>query len=155
MTDRIVLDTGPLGMITNPKWNKAALEWLKAMFATDRVVMIPEIVDYELRRNMILENMDASIQLLDQLKELLVYLPIDTPTMLHAASLWAEARKIGKPTAADKALDGDVILAAQALLVDAVVATDNVKHLDLFVTTQKWSEIGFDNDSETSPESSR
>lgn len=53
--------------------------------------------------------------------------------MLKAAELWAEARKQGKPTADNKALDGDVILASQAILVanlghEVIVATTNKKH---------------------------
>ena len=145
MTDRIVLDTGPLGMVTNPKWNKAALEWFRAMLESDCEVMIPEIADYELRRNLILEEMEASIQLLDQLKKLLIYLPIDTPTMVHAARLWAEARQRRRPTAHKHALDGDAILAAQATRAGAVVATDNVGHLDQFVGTRKWRDMRFPN----------
>jgi predicted nucleic acid-binding protein len=61
--------------------------------------------------------------------------------MLKAAELWAEARKRGKPTADIKELDGDVILAAQALQVDAIVATENVGHLSLFVEAKHWKDI--------------
>ncbi len=143
MTDRIVLDTGPLGMVTNPKWNKDALEWFSAMLESDCEVMIPEIADYELRRNLILERMEPSIQLLDQLKTLLKYLPIDTPAMLLAANLWAEARQRHKPTTHKHALDCDAILAAQAKRAGAVVATDNVGHLDQFVETRRWRDMGF------------
>jgi len=53
--------------------------------------------------------------------------------MLRAAELWALARNRGTPTADPKELDGDVILAAQAEQVRAVVATDNVGHLSRFV----------------------
>lgn len=143
MTDRIVLDTGPLGMATNPKWNKAALEWFKTMLESDCEVMIPEIADYELRRNLILEGMEPSIRLLDHLKKLLIYLPIDTQTMLQAANLWAEARRCHRPTAHKHALDGDAILAAQARRTGAVVATDNVGHLNQFVETCEWRSMGF------------
>jgi hypothetical protein len=39
--------------------------------------------------------------------------------MLQAAEFWAEARREGIPTADPKALDGDVILAAQATVIEA------------------------------------
>ena len=133
-------------MVTNPKWNKDALKWFRAMLESDCEVMIPEITDYELRRNLILERMEASIQLLDKLKTLLVYLPIDTRTMLRAAQFWAKSRSRHTPTGDANQLDGDAILAAQAEQAGATVATNNVGHLSQFVETKKWSEIGFNYD---------
>lgn len=52
----------------------------------------------------------------------------------------------GRPTANDKALDGDVILAAQAVLVsqaseEVVIATTNVRHLSRFAQASRWEEI--------------
>jgi hypothetical protein len=49
-------------------------------------------------------------------------------------------------TAHDKALDGDVILAAQAEALssefeDVVVATDSVGHLSLIVPAKNWGEV--------------
>ncbi|MCP2731874.1 hypothetical protein [Limnofasciculus baicalensis] len=66
--------------------------------------------------------------------------------MLKSAELWASARKQGKPTADNKALDGDVILASQAILVsnyghEVIVATTNIKHLSLFVDAREWQNI--------------
>lgn len=66
--------------------------------------------------------------------------------MLLAAELWAEARQTGQPTADSKALDGDVILSAQARLVcnettEVIVATTNVAHLARFVTALEWQSI--------------
>lgn len=44
---------------------------------------------------------------------------MNTAIMLQAAQFWAEARQRGIPTADPKALDGDVILAAQATMIEA------------------------------------
>lgn len=45
------------------------------------------------------------------------------------------------PTAANQALDGDVILADQTLLIDGVVITSNRKHLSRFIEVKEWSEV--------------
>ncbi len=71
----------------------------------------------------------------------LTYLPLTTTTMLEAAYLWAQARQHGQSVADPKELDGDVILAAQARQVGAMVATENVGHLALFVEAKSWRAI--------------
>jgi hypothetical protein len=83
---------------------------------------------------------------LDQLNQAFIYLPLTTATMIQAAELWAIARRTGQATADPKALDGDVILAAQALLVqreghEVIVATSNVGHLARFITAADWQTI--------------
>jgi predicted nucleic acid-binding protein len=104
-------------------------------------VIIPEIADYEVRRNLLLTGLTPSVARLDQLKRFLTYLPLTTDTMMKAAALWAEARKTGQPTADPKELDADVILAAQALAAGAIVATENVGHLARFVEARHWRDI--------------
>jgi predicted nucleic acid-binding protein len=72
----------------------------------------------------------------------LVYLPITTAIMRDAARLWADARSRGFPTASPQGLDGDVILAAQALSVQGSVATTNRGHLAAFgVTVEDLREL--------------
>ena len=66
--------------------------------------------------------------------------------MLKAAELWAKARQQGKPTADNQALDGDVILASQALALknldyEVIIATSNKKHLSLFTEAEDWQNI--------------
>lgn len=75
------------------------------------------------------------------------YVAISTAAMRKAAELWAQARLSGMPTAPDLALDGDVILAAQALLHAAqeaeqvVIATTNPGHLQRYTAAEEWSTI--------------
>ncbi len=141
MNKPVMLDSGPLGRIAHPKPNPEIIEWLTQLLDSNVEVMIPEITDYEIRRNLLLADLKKSIVRLDQLKQALIYRPINTANMLKAAELWADARKRGKPTADLKELDGDVILAAQARQVDAVVATENVGHLALFIEAKHWKDI--------------
>ncbi len=50
------------------------------------------------------------------------------------------------PLADNKALDGDVILVAQSILVanyghEVIIATSNKKHLSIFIDAREWGEI--------------
>jgi predicted nucleic acid-binding protein len=109
-------------------------------------VAVPEIADYEIRRELLRADRPKGIARLDALAEQVGYLPVTTPVMRLAAELWARVRKAGKPTAKDAALDADVILAATAWLaaqdgLEVIVATDNVRHLGRFVTASLWEAI--------------
>ena len=88
----------------------------------------------------------VGLRRLDALVAALDYLSLTTAMMRQATVLWADARRQGRPTADDKALDGDVILAAQVILAttandEAIVATENVGHLARFVTAYPWWDI--------------
>lgn len=145
MSQIIFLDSTPVGLITNPKAIPLALQcqqWLDIL-ARNINVVLSEIIDYEVRRELLRANKLSSIRKLDSE---LTYLPITTEVMLKAAELWARARNAGKPTADNKSLDGDVILAAQAVLVagyghEVIIATSNTKHLSLFADAREWQSI--------------
>lgn len=149
MTRLILLDSGPLGMVTNPKAKglpRTCQQWLKFLLRKGERIIIPEIADYEVRRELIRAGLLKSLRRLDNLKQTLEYVPIQTDTMLLAANLWAEARRDGQPTADPKAVDGNVILSAQARLLldettDVIVATTNVAHLSRFITALDWQSI--------------
>lgn len=149
MSRLILLDSAPLGMVTNPKaslQNVACANWLKILLANGDFVFVPEIADYEVRRELLRADKTHGIARLDALKNVLHYLPITTQTMLKAAEFWASARKQGKPTASDFALDGDMILAAQAFSLEnkmdeIIIATTNVKHLNLFANAIEWQKV--------------
>jgi predicted nucleic acid-binding protein len=122
----ILLDSGPLGLVTNPKLSAESLactQWLQTLVSSGSRVIIPEIADYEVRRELLRANKVKGIARLDELNQLLEYLPITTAAMRQAALFWAQARQQGQPTAGDKTIDGDIILVAQAVtIIDADVA---------------------------------
>jgi predicted nucleic acid-binding protein len=140
-----VLDTGVLGQASHPRRNREFAQWFVQILATDTTMFIAEIADYEVRRELIRAERHVGIARLDALKAILPYLPLTTSIMLRAAGLWAQARRRGRPTADPKELDCDVILAAQALEVGAMVVTDNVGHLALFVEAKSWRDIAATN----------
>ena len=147
MTRTILFDSGPLGLVTNPRATEqtvACMRWLTGCRIAGAKLVVPEIVDYELRRELIRAGRIRGVDRLDALIRHTSYLSITTAAMRRAASPWADARRAGRPTAADAALDIDVILAAQAATMageDVVVATTNVEHLARYVPAAHWSDI--------------
>ncbi len=114
----VLLDAGPLGMVTNPKSSpesEACKNWLERLASKGVEFVIPEIADYEVRRELLRAGKERGIGRLDALKRMLAYAPITTPVMLRAAEFWATARKAGRQSAHDASLDADMILAAQAV----------------------------------------
>ena len=146
MSATVVLDTGPVGFLTNPHPTPipvAIRQWLSSLLAANRRVILPEISDYELRRELIRGARSRSLTLLDTLALQAEFLPITSAAMRLAAELWAQVRNAGLPTTSSAALDGDVILAAQALTLGTpvVVATGNPTHLSRFIQAQDWQTI--------------
>ena len=87
MASRIVLDTGPLGKISHPRPNREIADWLERLLREGAIIYIPEIADYEVRRELIRAGLQESVNRLDRLKSVLNYRPINTDVMLKAAEL--------------------------------------------------------------------
>jgi hypothetical protein len=67
--------------------------------------------------------------------------------VIKVVLLDAGPRQQGQPTAGDKTIDGDMILAARAVALGAanfVIATTNVDHLSRFVTAKLWQAVTVD-----------
>jgi predicted nucleic acid-binding protein len=147
----IVLDAGPLGLASKPPGKPDAdrcRAWVRTLDASAARIVVPEVADYEVRRELIRAGATAGVGRLDRLESVLDYDPITTLAMRRAAELWAVVRNGGLPTAHPHALDADCILAAQALLLggpgDVVtVATTNARHITRFpgVDAHPWETI--------------
>ena len=149
MVIAVVLDSGPLGLITNPRPSPVVLAcnaWLRQLTEAGVQMVIPEIADYEVRRELIRAERRRGLARLDRLITLSEYLPLTTNAMRQAAECWAQARQQGRPTAGDRTIDADMILAGQVLtcgvpLADLRVATTNLRHLARFVPAAEWTTI--------------
>jgi hypothetical protein len=147
----ILLDAGPLGLASDhpskPRTMRI-LAWIATMDAAGIDVAVPEIADYEVRRELGRAHKPASLGRLDMVGSSLVYLPITTDAMRKAAELWGIVRNLGMATAHPEALDGDAILAGQASVAGSpgdqvVIATTNVGHLGRFpgIDAREWDRI--------------
>src|SRR5690349_15762179 len=120
MTLIVLLDSGHLGLVTNPSTPKGrpCNEWLENLLLSGAQARVPEIADYEVRRELIRAAKVKGLHRLDRLTLNLGYVPLTTAAMRKAAEFWADERRRGQPTAADAALDANAILAAQAATLE-------------------------------------
>ena len=151
----VFIDSGILGKLCNPNSSAevdAVRDWLFSLLARGVFVVSSHICDYEVRRSLILESLRKpktdSLRDLNDLQGLITFLPLTDEVMKEAASIWAEARIQGMPTADEKSLDADVIICAHYKLLEKeypgryiVIATTNVNHFSRFAEAKEWNDI--------------
>jgi predicted nucleic acid-binding protein len=138
---KLLLDTGVLGQICHPRKHADVRAWFRAAVRA-HAFLLSEVADYELRRELIRIGAVRSLARLDELTREMPYLPVTTATWRRAAALWAVARNAGNLTAPAEALDGDALIAAQALEENAAVLTTNAKHFGAFsVRAFDWTQV--------------
>jgi predicted nucleic acid-binding protein len=144
----LFLDSGPLGLITQPQRSHeviAITDWLKDCLLAGARVLVPAIVYYEIKRELLRANKVVGIGRLDTFVNASPgrYVPLTDDALRFAAELWAQSRQAGRPTADAMALDIDVLLAAQALQMGGtpIIATTNQKHLSQFTSARHWTDI--------------
>jgi hypothetical protein len=69
----VLLDTGPLGMVTHPRPNREVVEWLRTLLGTGTTVLVPVIADYELSRELIRAKRTKGLARLDALEQTIGY----------------------------------------------------------------------------------
>ena len=119
---RLLLDTAVLGEVCHPRKYGDVRGWL-ARAVIHHEILISEVADYELQRELLRIGSHHSLARLDELTRELSYIPMATSTWRAAAKLWATLRRGGTVTAAPTALDGDVLIAARAIAEGATVVT--------------------------------
>ncbi len=91
MSKVVMLDTGPLGMISHPRPAAAVVTWFAELAAAGDEIVIPEIADYEVRRELLRAGKQKGVERLDELK---ASWPPRTPGIWRGS--WT--RNIGKPS---------------------------------------------------------
>jgi predicted nucleic acid-binding protein len=148
----IILDTFPTSSVAKRRGRKPSLlddcrEWVGECELAGHTILVPAIAYYEVLRELELRSATSQIaRLRDFSLQPGRFIPLTTAQLDLAARLWGDARRAGLPTASLQALDGDVILVAQALSLglaptEYLVATTNVAHLSRFVPCRLWSAI--------------
>ena len=148
----IILDTFPTSSVSKREGRKPTLsdhchKWVDNCEYAGHTILVPAVSYYEALRE--LEQRQALSQMV-RLKEFCLlptrFMPLTTIHLEAAAKLWGDARRGGRPTSSNDALDADVIIAAQALSLgltrsEYVVATTNVSHLSRYVPCDEWTNI--------------
>jgi predicted nucleic acid-binding protein len=147
----IFLDSGPLALLTQPRLVPGVQDcrqWFASHASRGATFVVPEIIDYELRRELLRSDKGRSLVRLNNFVDepAVSYLPLTTSAMRLSAQLWAGLRKRGEGTASDENIDVDVIAAAQAMLCevamgDRIFATTNVDHLARLMPAARWQDI--------------
>lgn len=143
----VFLDSGPLGLITQrPGKNSlvdACQQWANNLSLLSIPILVPEVADYEVRRELIRLGNTNAVARLEAFTRAAAgrYVPITTAALREAARNWAAVRNAGQPTAHSEALDGDAILAGQVMdwcsargipIHTVAVATGNISDLSRF-----------------------
>lgn len=149
---RLLLDTNVLMRLCHPGRYPDVKSWIRtwadyAARAVDVEIIVSAVSDYELRRGYLYKadrkaDEDKALERLDQLCELLGVQQISQSNLRVAAQLWADARRGEYSTASERDVDWDVLIAAQAREIPAVVVTSNAKHVKRYgVDAKDWHEI--------------
>jgi predicted nucleic acid-binding protein len=146
----LLVDSGPLGLVTQPRLSPEVVainRWLIGCLSSGDAVLVPAIIYYELRRELLRARKASGLARLDAFVQIDPnrYLALTDEALRLAAELWAKARQQGRPTSPALDLDIDVILAAQALVLgvraEVIVITTNPRHLRQFVDARLWSDV--------------
>lgn len=150
----LVLDSTPLGLLVQKLGDAegaACKTWLVRLEAFGCRFFVPEIADFALRRVLLRSGETAALARLDAFvaAEPDRFLPLATPALRLAATLWAQGPPRDKRRPPPSSLTEDCVLAAQArLLVSTVrglspllIATDHPERFRSLAPAHLWREI--------------
>ena len=90
------------------------------------ILIIPVIVDYEIRRGLLSKNYLSKLRKFEQLQKEIDIGEFDLSVWRKAAEIYAELSKHGKPIGTN--FDGDVFVAAYCIINGYILITNNKDH---------------------------
>jgi predicted nucleic acid-binding protein len=147
-----LIDSGPLNEIVKPQPSVDVSRWLKFIDEKRIAIRVPEIIDYELRREIVLQCLIGtndsykSLHKLNKYRQTKRFISINpSVTLTDACEIWAKLREKGQGTSDNKNIDVDVILAAQAISMkndfdEVIIVTGNLSDIQRFcyLDIQVW-----------------
>jgi tRNA(fMet)-specific endonuclease VapC len=107
---------------------------LRETVAMKEMVFLSAVVHYEAKRGLLKRDAKNQMQGLERLVARFEWCDVLSADWELAAHLWVERTKIGKPIE-----DADLLIAAQAKRLGAILVTDNEKDFDdLGVKIENW-----------------
>ena len=129
-----LLDSSTVSMLLRADRNPDVIERHAQAEAQGAEFVLSPVVAYEVRRG--LHHRGAERQLADfgAIEAAWAWEDLERDDWLLAAELWAQRRAEGRPIS-----DADLLIAAQAARLDAVIVTSNVRHFEgPGVTVEDW-----------------
>ena len=129
-----LLDTNILSLLL--RRNAVVGQRAEAAFAANTVIVLSPVVFYEVKRGLLKRDAKKQMEFFERLIPKFIWQDFERHDWKEAAQLWASQMNQGAPIE-----DADLLIAAQAKRLGAILVTDNEKDFDdLGVKTENWRE---------------
>lgn len=130
---RLLPDTNTISyLLRNDRQVRAQFD--SALEKPETVFVLSPMVDFELRRYLLLKEASRNLRQYEALVESWMPVSLGESDWRLAASLWAERHRAGEPIE-----DADLLIAVSALRLNAALVTSNPRHFsNLGLTLVDW-----------------
>jgi tRNA(fMet)-specific endonuclease VapC len=130
---RLLVDTNIITFVLRER--DSVLRKLTEALASDVVFVSSDVVDYEIRRYLVLKGAKRQLERYEALSRDWPAVSLTRQDWHAAAKLWAEIHRVGRSIE-----DRDLLIAISALKEQATVVTNNTRHLEgLGVPLLDWT----------------
>ena len=127
-----LLDTNILSAIIRKE--AFAEQRFRQAVADDDVLLLSIVVFYQVKRGLLKRDATKQMAPFEHLVNQFAWCDVIQEDWEHAAQMWFERSKMGRPVE-----DADLLIAAQAKRLGAILVTDNEKDFtDLGVQVENW-----------------